>query len=330
MIEILYNNPMPSRTIFFRALPAVLATILHAAPIAHAAYPERPVRVIVGLAPGGATDAQARWFAQKLSETFGKQFVIDNRAGAGGMIAFQLAANAPPDGYTLVAATPALSIAPSLPSKTTLDPVNDFAPVSLVTKAPFFVVVTPSFPAASIKDLIAYARARPEELMMGVPSGTSIHMGAAWLALATNTRMTFVTYKGNAPVISDILAGQIHATLANGVSAQPLFKTGRLRALAVTTSERSSAFPDLPTVAEAGVPGYDVNTWHGWLAPKGTPRAIVMQLNAALVEATKSPALAEKLATDGAIIVGGSPEQFSRHIAQEVERWKSLAGRIKQ
>lgn len=307
-----------------------LAVALLATSPAHTAYPERPVRVIVGLAAGGATDAQARWFAQKLSETLGRQFVIDNRAGAGGMIAFQVAANAPPDGYTLVAATPALSIAPSLPAKKTLDPVTDFAPISLVTKAPFFVVVTPAFQATSMKDLIAYARARPEELMMGVPSGTSIHMGAVWLGLATNTRMTFVTYKGNAPVISDILAGQIHATLANGVSAQPLLKSGRLRALAVTTSERSSALPDLPTVAESGVPGYDVNTWHGWLAPKGTPRAIIMQLNAALANATRSPALAEKLAADGAIIVGTSPEQFSRHIAEEVERWKSLARSIKQ
>ena len=320
-------NVRSHTTLLMLALALLVARVSFAQPAA--AYPAKPVRLIVGLAPGGATDVQARWFAQSLTEAFGRPVIIDNRAGAGGLIAGQLAAAAAPDGYTLLAATPAMTIAPAMHETGAIDPVNDLAPISLLTKAPFFVVVTPAFPATTLKDLIAYARARPEQLLVGVAGGTAIHLGAVWLAQATNTRMTFVTYKGNAPVMTDLLAGQVHVSLANGVSAFSLLKAGRLRALAVTTMERSGALPDLPTVAESGVPGYDVNTWHGWLAPKKTPRAIIMQLNAALAKAVKSAVLSEKLAADGAIVIGGSPEEFSHHLALEGSRWKALGSQAK-
>ena len=292
------------------------------------AYPSKPVRVIVGLAPGGAIDVQARWIAQKLTENLGRQFIIDNRAGAGGLIAFQLTANAPPDGYTLVAASPALTIAPALQENVALDPVHDLAPISLVIRAPHVVVVIPSFPANSMQEFIAYARARPNQVLVGASGRTAIHMGAMWLARATNIEVTFVTYKGNAPVLTDMLAGQLHATLSNIISARPLLKSGRLRALAVTTLQRSSVLPDLPTVAESGVPGFNVESWHGWLAPKATPRPIVMLLYRALAGAVGSADIAEKLAADGAIGIAGSPDEFGRHIAQDIVRWKAVAGKI--
>ena len=295
---------------------------------AQSAYPAKPVRVLVGLAPGGAIDIQARWIAQKLTERFGRQFIIDNRAGAGGLIAYELTANAPPDGYTLVAASPSLTIAPALQADVPVDPVRDFAPISLVTRAPYIVVVIPSFPANSMQEFIVYAKARPNQVLVGASGRTAIHLGAMWLARATNIEVTFVTYKGNAPVISDMLAGQVHATLANVLSARPLLKSGKLRALAVTTLQRSTVLPELPTVAESGVPGFNVESWHGWLAPKGTPRSVILQLNRALADAIGSTDVAEKLASDGASGIVGSPEEFGQHIARDLVRWKAVTAKI--
>jgi tripartite-type tricarboxylate transporter receptor subunit TctC len=318
------------RNLLFAIAPISAALSIHTASAqpSMSVYPTKPVRVLVGLAPGGAIDVQARWIAQKLTEQFGRQFVIDNRAGAGGLIAYELTANAPRDGYTLVAASPSLTIAPALQAHVPVDPVRDFAPVSLVTRAPYIVVVIPSFAATSMAEFIAYARARPDQVLVGASGRTAIHLGAMWLARATNIELTIVTYKGNAPVIADMLAGQLHATLSNVLSARPLLKSGRLRALAVTTLQRSSVLPDLPTVAESGVPGFNVDSWHGWMAPKGTPRAVVMLLNRALANAVGSTDVAEKLAADGASGIGGSPEEFGQHIAQEILRWKTVIGKL--
>ena len=295
--------------------------------VAHAAetYPAKPVRIIVGLAPGGATDIQARWYAQKLTERLGRSFIVDNRTGAGGLLAYQLAANAAPDGYTVVAATASFTIVPAVQPKVPYDTVKDYEPVALVTKAPYLVIVSNSTGPKSVPEMIAFARSKPGALLIAIPgTGTINHLGGAWLSQITNTKITLVPYKGAGPSLAAVLSNEVPVTFANVLSALPMVKTGRVRAIAVTTGERSSALPDLPTVAEGGVPGFDVNTWHGWLAPKGTPRAIVQKLNQELAAVVKSPDLAEKLAEDGAIAIFQTPEQFGKYIADEGARWKSL------
>ena len=292
---------------------------------ADANYPARPVRVIVGLAPGGATDVQARVFSRRLSEELGRPFVVDNRSGAGGLIAFQTVANAAADGYTLLAGTPSVTIAPAFHDKPPYDPVRDFTPISLVTKAPFLIVVHPSFPAKTMTELIAYARSNPDKLLFGTGGlGTPIHLGEAWIANATKTKVTIVPYKGTGPVLVDLLAGQVHATFANPINVTGHVKAGRLRALATTGGERSRAMPELPTVAESGIPGYDVTTWHGWLAPARTPPAIINRIGTLVTKYVKAPDMAEKLAEDGGEPIGGTSAAFRDFIAAESVRWRKL------
>jgi tripartite-type tricarboxylate transporter receptor subunit TctC len=289
------------------------------------AYPAKPVRVVVGLAPGGATDIQARWYSQIISESLGAQFIVDNRTGAGGIIAYELVAKAPPDGYTLLAATPSITLAAAFADKAPYDPVKDYAPVSMLTRAPNLVVVTPSFPAKTIPELIAYAKARPGQLLFGISGkGTSVHLGGAWLSFATGTRFNLVPYKGTGPVLTALVAGEVQTTFANVLSVLPFVKQGRLRAIAVTTLERSPVLPDLPTVVEGGVPGFEVSTWHGWLAPRGTPASVIKVLNEALAKAVKTPDIAKKLAEDGALPVATPPAELGRQIADEMVRWKKL------
>jgi tripartite-type tricarboxylate transporter receptor subunit TctC len=204
-------------TVFFFSASSVQAQ--RSTPAQAGSYPTKPVRVIVGLAPGGATDIQARLFSQKLSEELGRPFIVDNRAGAGGLIAFQTVANAAPDGYTLLAATPSFTIAPAFRDKPPYDPLKDFVAISLVTKAPFVIVVHPSLPAKSMKELIAFAKSNPNALNFATGGiGTSIHLGIVWISSATNTNITIVPYKGTGPVLTDLLAGQINATFANIIS----------------------------------------------------------------------------------------------------------------
>jgi len=286
-------------------------------------YPVKPVRVLVGLAPGGAVDVQARWFAQKLGVELGRQFVIDNRAGAGGLVAYQATTSANADGYTLLVVAPGLTIAPAL-DRPAIDPLKELAPISLLTKAPFVIVVAPSLPPKTLPELIAYAKAKPNEFVMAASGRTAIHLGAVWLSYATKSNLTIITYKGANPALIDVLAGQAHATFVNVLSAVPHVKAGRLRAIAVTSLERSTAMPDLATVAESGIPDYDVTTWNGWAAPGGTPAAIVRRLNQQLVKAAAAPDISQRLAEDGGKAVGTSPDEFRRHIADEITRWKAL------
>ncbi len=312
----------------FAAVMVFSASSVHAQRPAAAeagAYPAKPVRVIVGLAPGGATDIQARIFSQRLSEELGRQFVVDNRAGAGGLIAFQTVAKAAPDGYTILAATPSFTIAPAFYDKPPYDPVKDFAAISLVTKAPYLIVVNPSLPAKSMTELIAYAKSNPKAVNFGTGGlGTGVHLGIVWINNATNANITIIPYKGTGPVLTDLLAGQINVTFANIINVLAYTKANRLRALAVTSSERSRVLPDLPTVAESGIPGFDVTTWHGWLAPKGTPAAIVNRLSTGLARFVKQPETMEKLAADGGEPVASMPAQATAFVATEVVRWRKL------
>jgi tripartite-type tricarboxylate transporter receptor subunit TctC len=319
---------MPPHTVLAAVLlPALaLAFVLAAAPAGAQDYPAKPVRVVVGLAPGGATDLQARLFAQKLSQNLRRPFVVENRTGAGTLISVAQVAKAPADGYTVLVITPAFTLAPSLHAKLAFDPLRDFAPVSLVTRAPYILLVHPSLPVKSLKDFIALARARPAALDVGTSGqGTTIHFAAAWLELAAKVKLTTVPYKGTGPALTDVVAGQVHATFANVLSVLPYLKAGRVRALGVTSASRAPVLPDLPTFAESGLAGYDVTTWHAWIVPAGTPPAIVNLLSQEVAQAVRSPDVADRLAADGGEIVGSSPEELARHLATEIIRWRKVA-----
>jgi tripartite-type tricarboxylate transporter receptor subunit TctC len=309
-------------------LIAVVATALPGAARAQGAteaYPARPVRVIVGLAPGGATDIQTRLFAQRLSDSLGRPFVVENRTGAGGTVAYSHVAKSAPDGYTLLGVAGGYTITPVVYSKLPYDPVKDFAPISLLVQAPFLLLTHPSLPVKSVKDLLALARAKPGALdCASAGHGTSTHMAFELLKALSGVQITHVPYKGTGQSLVDAMSGQVHMLFGNVLSSLPHARAGRLRALAVTTARRSSVLPDLPTISEAGVRGYENSTWHGWLAPAGTPPAILSRLNAELVRSTRSPDVVERLAPDGGEPVGSTPEQFSQHIAVELARWAKL------
>ena len=289
------------------------------------AYPAKPVRVVVGLAPGGATDIQTRLFAQKLGESLGRSFVVENRTGAGGTVAYAQVARSAPDGYTLLGVAGGYTITPVVYSKLTYDPVKDFAPISLVAQAPFLLLTHPSLPVKSVRDLLALARAKPGTLdCASAGHGTSTHMAFELFRTLAGVKITHVPYKGTGQALVDGMSGQVHMLFGNVLSSLTHARAGRLRALAVTTAKRSTVLPEMPTIAEAGVPGYENSTWHGWLAPAGTPPAVLARLNAELVKASRSPDVVERLAPDGGEPVGTTPEQFARHIAEEMARWGKL------
>ena len=287
-------------------------------------YPSRAVRVIVPTAPGAATDLQARLLAQKLNENLKRPFVVENRPGAGYLVGYGVVTKADPDGYTLLASSLALTLLPALHPDLPIDPSRDLAPISLVSKAPFLLLVHPSLPPKSAKDLIATARSRPGVLDMGVANGTTTHIVSAWFASMAGIKITLVPYKGSGQVMVDTISGQIHMLFANVLAGLPNVRSGRLRALAVSTSHRSSVVPDLPTLEEAGVAGFDVSTWHGWLAPAGTPPAITSKLSVELAKAVNSPDVKQIFLKDGGDPIGSKPEELHKLIASEVPRWRKV------
>jgi tripartite-type tricarboxylate transporter receptor subunit TctC len=289
------------------------------------AYPAKPVRLVIGLAPGGGTDIQARLFAQKLTENFGRPFVVENRTGAGGTVAYAQVAKSPADGYTLMGVTSGYTITPAVYAKLPYDPARDFAPISLVAQAPFLLLTHPSLPVRSVKDLLALVRAKPGVIDCGSAGhGSSTHMAFELFKAMAKVNITHVPYKGTGPALIDTISGQVQMLFGNVLSTMASMKSGRLRALAVTTAQRSKVLPDLPTIAESGVPGYENSTWFGLLAPAGTPPAVVSRLNAELVKISKSADVIERLAPDGGESVGSTPEQFVRLIAAETARWGKL------
>lgn len=286
-------------------------------------YPAKPVRVIVPTAPGGGTDIPARMFAQILSESLRRPFVVDNRGGGGGVIGASLVAKSTPDGYTLLAVAPIFTIAPALNPDLPYDPITDFVPISLVMKGPYLLLVNPSLPVKSVKELIALAKSKPGALDIGVASGGGSHLTAALFASMAGIKVTLIPYKGSGPVTIDTISGQLHMFFGNVGSNAPHTKSGRLRTLAVSSAERSSVLPEVPTIAES-IPGFDVTFWHGWLAPAGTPVAIVRKLNAELAKAVRSPGVIKKLAEDGGEPVGSTPENFRELISVEIPRWRKV------
>jgi tripartite-type tricarboxylate transporter receptor subunit TctC len=288
-------------------------------------YPARPVRVTIGFAPGGGVDILARVVAQRLTEQLGRPFVMENRAGAGGTTAYAMVAKSPPDGYTLLAVSGSYAISSALYSNLPYDPVKDFAPITLMGAAPFLVVVHPSLPVKTIGDLIALAKAKPGMLDFASGGyGSSGHLTGEMFKAMAGVKMTYIPYKGGDLALIDLVGGQVHVVFSNILSSLPHVKTGRARAIAVTSTTRSSILPQVPTIAESGVAGYEAVNWYGWLAPAGTPAAIVNRLNAAIGEIVKTADMRERLPRDGAEPAWSTPAQLSRHLVTDIARWRKV------
>jgi tripartite-type tricarboxylate transporter receptor subunit TctC len=289
-------------------------------------YPAKPIRIIVPFTPGGSTDIIARVVAQKLSEGIGVQVLIDNRPGAGGVIGVELAAKAPPDGYTLVMGhIGTFGVNPSLYKKLPYDPIRDFAPITLVAMVSNLLVVHPSLPVKSVKDLIALAKSRPGQLNYGSsgPGGTP-HLAVEYLKLMAGLDIVQIPYKGAAPMVVDLIGGHLALTITGMPPLLPHVKSGKLRALAVASARRTPLLPDLPTIAEAALPGYEATSWYGVLAPAATPKEILAKLNAEIIKGVGRPDAAERLAGEGADPATGTPEQFAALIRSEIVRWAKV------
>ncbi len=288
-------------------------------------YPAKPIRIVVGFAAGGPTDIGARTIGQKLTESWGQPVIVDIRAGASGNIAAEHVAKAPPDGYTLLLAVFAHAVNPSLHAKLPFDAVKSFAPIIQYASIANLLVVHPSIPAKTVKDLIALARARPGELTSGSAGiGTSSHLSIELMALMGGARVTHVPYKGLSAAHVDVVGGHLSMLFDNIVTALPHAKAGRLRMLGVTTLKRWVGAPDVPTMSEAGLPGFEVNSWYGLLAPAGTPRDVVLRLNGEIGRTLRAPDARERLYSIGAEPLSQSPEEFTAFIAAEVTKWAKV------
>ena len=307
-----------------------ICTLIAAAIFVRAAeaedYPSHPITLIVPYAAGGGNDAMARIAADKMSKTLGQQIVIENRGGAGGTIATRQVAKADPDGYTLgLGGTGTLAIGPTLYANVGYDPRKDFAAVGLIGTSALVVLVHPSLPVKSIPELIAYAKANPGKLnYASAGSGSGIHLGTEYFLSMAGIRITHIPYKGSGPALTDLVGGHVSIYFSSLPPAVGLVKDGKVRALAVTASKRSAIFPDLPTVAEAGLPGYDAVLHYGIVAPAGTPRAIIEKLNAALRAAVMSEDLKAKMAADGTEPQVSTPEQYAADIDHEERKWSAI------
>jgi len=306
----------------FSFVPLALSSLAAAAD----SYPSRPVRLIAPFSAGGGVDIVARYLALKLTEKWGQQVVVDNRTGATGIIGTEIAAHSPPDGYTLIlgnAATHAVNV--SLFKKLPYDAVKDFAPVTLIGRVPEMLVVHPALPAANVRELIALAKAKPGELAFGsAGAGSPPHLAGELFQFLAKVKLVHVPYKGSAPALADLIGGQISMYFSNILSAVPFVKSGRLRGLGVTSKQRSVVAPEVPTIAESGLPGFEDYNWYGILAPKGTPRAIVTQLHADIVAVVRGRDMEERLTKDGAEVIASTPDEFARFIREEIDRYARI------
>ena len=300
---------------------AVVATTASAAE----SYPTRPVRMIVPYAPGGNADIQARYMAERLTEVLGKQVVVDNRGGANGMIGMELTARAPADGYTIMLVASGFTVNPSLFPKVPYDAQKDFAPISLIGETPLLFVANPSVPANSVKEIVALAKSKPGELNFGSSgNGSPAHLAGALLQMMTGVNIVHVPYKGTAAVNVAVMSGQIQLAFPSITSVLQHVKAGKLKAYAISVKSRSALAPDIPTMSEAGVPGYETSIWNALLAPAGTPKPIVTKLNQAVVQILKSPQARERYAKVGAEIRYNSPEEFRTFIRSEIAKWAKV------
>ena len=309
------------------ALSSFLLLVLPAAaaqPDPAAGYPARPVRIIVNVSAGGGVDALARIAAQHYNMLWGQPFVVDNRTGAGGSIGVELVAKAAPDGHTLLVSSSTVITTAALRPQN-YDPVRDLQAVTKLTSNPYIVCLTPSLPVSNIKELIALAKTKPGGMSFASAGiGSIVHMGAELLTVMAKTPMTHVPYKGVAEAYPSVASGQVDWMIGSPISALPFIKAGRMRGIAVTSAVRSKAMPELPTVAESGLPGYDVVAWFGMLAPAGTPAAIINKLQSEAKRALNTPEVMRRMEIEGTDIVGSAPADFATEVKAEYEKWRDL------
>jgi tripartite-type tricarboxylate transporter receptor subunit TctC len=294
-------------------------------PASAQAFPNKPIRWIVPFPPGGAADIVSRTVGGKLTAAWGQQVVIDNRPGAGGNIAAELVAKAIPDGYTVIIVPATHTTNPTLYARLPYDPVKDFAPVTLVSSSPLVLVVHPAVPASSVRELIALAKARPGQLNYASSGiGVSAHLAAELFKFTVGVDIVHIPYKGQPPAMIDLLSGQVQLMFANMPVALPQIKAGKLRPLAVTTLKRTPNLPGLPTVAETGLPGFEVNQWSGLLVPAGTPRSVISKLHGEIARTLQLPDVRESFVNQGFEPVGNTPGEFAAYISAEIAKWAKL------
>jgi len=294
--------------------------------LAQPAYPTRPIRIIVPTSPPGGADVVARSIAPGLSERLGQQVIVDNRAGASTMLGGELAAKAPPDGYTLVMGISTLAINPATFKHVPYEALRDFVPITHAAIQPLLLVAHPSIPVKTVKELVALAKARPGDVIYSSPGfGTNPQMGMELFLFMSGTRMLHVPYRGGGESIIAVVSGHVAVTVASMLGTMPQVRSGRLRALGVTSAKRVPTVPDIPTIAEAGVPGYESLQWYGLLAPTGTPKEIVARLNKEAVAVLRTPEILARLANDGAEVIASTPEEFGAYIRAETEKWAKVA-----
>ncbi|MBI3068736.1 MAG: tripartite tricarboxylate transporter substrate binding protein [Betaproteobacteria bacterium] len=300
---------------------AVVAALLQSGFAAAQSYPSGPIRLIVPFPPGGGTDILARALAQKLNEAWGEPVVVDNRGGANGTIGAAMAAKATPDGHTMLMVPSGFAVNPSIYKNLPFDSTRDLAPVTQLASNPSLLAVHPSFPPRTVKELIAFLKARPDGIdYASSGNGSPPHLFTELFKLMTGTRMTHVPYKGGGPATVAVVAGEVPLYVMAPMQAAPHLKSGRLRALGVTSDKRHPAFPDLPTIAEAGVPGYAMTNWYGLLVPAGTPGAALRKLHAEMVRIINVPEIRDRLAREGATLIGSTPEQFAAFLKEEMAK----------
>ena len=305
---------------------ALVSSLLAGQALGQTDYPSRPVRIVVPSPPAGGTDIVARVLAQHFSKAFAQPFFVENKPGAGNMIGIESVARAAPDGYTLLVTASTLALNSVLYKKVSYDPVRDFAPITLAASAPNILIVHPALPARSLAEFIALAKSRPGQLTYGTPGiGTSPHMSMELLKSMAGIDLRHIPYRGTAAAVTDVISGQIAATFANALTARPQIEAGRVRALAVSGPKRVAALPEVPPVAEAGVPNYAAMQWYGLLAPAGTSSAIIARVHAEAIKALRTAEMKERLAIDGAEAVGSSPAEFAMLIRNELEKWARVA-----
>ena len=298
--------------------------VLLAAAVQAQQYPNKPIRIIVATTAGGGTDFIARLIAQKLTDVFAQQILVENRAGAGSTLGIEAGIRSAPDGYTLNIVTPSYSINPSI-YNLKFDPLNDYTPVILIARGPLLASVHPSVPAKTLRELIALAKARPDQIVYGTSGqGTIVHLANAQFLHMAGIKMVHVPYKGGGPALTDLIAGQIQLVFVTPQTGLPQAKAGRIRVLAVTTSTRLAAEPAIPTIAEAGVPGYEVSNWHAMIGPKGLPRAVVERLNGEVNRIIKSKDMEDRLRGDGVTAAGGTPEALHELFRRELTMWRDV------
>lgn len=315
----------PSCLRFVSALSALALLALAGGQAFAQSYPAGPIRVVVPFPAGGGVDSMGRILGQKLTESFGRQIVIDNRPGVNGMIGSEIVAKSPKDGYTLLVNGANFVTTPSLYSKVTYDPIKDFDPVSLAALAPNVLVVHPSLPAKSIKELVALAKARPGQVHYASSASASTpHLAAELFKTMTKTDMLHVPYRGTGPAITALLSGEVSVMFMAALAAVPHVRSGRLKALAVTSRERLPAMPELPTVAESGLKGYESSQWYGVLAPTGTPEPVLGLLNSHIAKIMQAPDMKQRMTESGSVAVGSTREAFASHLREEFAKWAKV------